>query len=94
MWTISKKKFKSCYTFTCSLSSLDVTIGATEQEVKQLCPLLLSFLCKKSAPKLSKCPNWEQVAVVAVIEVERAIEASNMFLHYSERKQTICDLVS
>jgi len=43
-------------------------------------PIVSLLLCKKPAPKLSECPNREQVAVVAVVEVKGAIEASDMFL--------------
>jgi hypothetical protein len=43
-------------------------------------PIVSILLRKKSTPKLSKSPNREQVAVVAIIEVKGAVEASNMFL--------------
>jgi hypothetical protein len=50
-------------------------------------PCTLVSLCQNAAAKFTKSPNGVQVAVVAVVEVQRAVKASNVFLQ-SDRLQT------
>jgi hypothetical protein len=41
----------------------------------------VSLLFTKAAVILTKRPNWEQVAIIGIIEEKGAVEASNVFLH-------------